>query len=135
MGAISIILLVIFVISALLLILLVMLQDEGSEGMGGIFGGGGSSQIGNRSGNILTKTTSILGAVFILSAFGLAWFSRTPDSGDIEQAAARLRGGSGSGTQRTFAWSGEKSRTASACSRCVSRGVPSDPTRPQSWSR
>ncbi len=99
MGAISIILLVIFVISALLLILLVMLQDEGSEGMGGIFGGGGSSQIGNRSGNILTKTTSILGAVFILSAFGLAWFSRTPDSGDIEQAAARLRGGSGSGTE------------------------------------
>ena len=67
--------------------------------MGGIFGGGGSSQIGNRSGNILTKTTSILGAVFILSAFGLAWFSRTPDSGDIEQAAARLRGGSGSGTE------------------------------------
>lgn len=99
MGAISIILLVIFVISALLLILLVMLQDEGSEGMGGIFGGGGSSQIGNRSGNILTKTTSILGAVFILSAFGLAWFSRTPDSGDIEQAAARLRGGNGSGTE------------------------------------
>jgi preprotein translocase subunit SecG len=96
MGVISIILLVIFIISALLLILLVMLQDEGSEGMGGIFGGSGSAQVGNRSGNILTKTTTILGAVFIIAAFGLAWFSRTPDSGDIEQAAARLRGEGGS---------------------------------------
>ncbi len=100
MGVISIILLVIFILSASLLILLVMLQDEGSEGMGGIFGGGGgSSQIGNRSGNILTKATSILGAVFIITAFALAWFSRTPDSGDIEQAAARLRGGEGSSTE------------------------------------
>ena len=100
MGVISIILLVIFIVSALLLILLVMLQDEGSEGMGGIFGGGGgSSQVGNRSGNILTKTTGILGTIFIITAFSLAWFSRTPDSGDIEQAAARLRGGDGSTTE------------------------------------
>ncbi len=92
MGPISILLLVVFVITALLLMALVLIQDEGSEGLGGIFGGGGgSSQIGNRSGNILTKTTSILGAVFMLTAFGLAWFNRG-EGGDLEEAAAQLRG-------------------------------------------
>lgn len=92
MGPISILLLVIFVVSALLLVVMVMIQDEGGEGLGGIFGGGGgSSQIGDRSGNILTKTTSILGALFMLTAFGLAWFNRG-DTGDLEQAAAQLRG-------------------------------------------
>lgn len=92
MGPISILLLVIFVISALLIVALVMIQDEGGEGLGGIFGGGGGSQqIGNRSGNILTKTTSILGAVFMLTAFGLAWFNRS-EGGDLQEAAAQLRG-------------------------------------------
>lgn len=92
MGPISILLLVIFVVSALLLVVMVMIQDEGGEGLGGIFGGGGgSSQIGDRSGNILTKTTSILGALFMLTAFGLAWFNRG-ETGDLEQAAAELRG-------------------------------------------
>lgn len=93
MGLLSILLLILFVITALLLIAIVMIQDEGGEGMGGIFGGGGSTQVGNRSGNILTKTTSILGAIFLLSSFGLAWMSRTPEMGDVEAAARRLQGG------------------------------------------
>lgn len=91
MGLLSILLLVLFVITALLLVAIVMIQDEGGEGMGGIFGGGGSTQVGNRSGNILTKTTSILGTIFLLSSFGLAWMSRTPDMGDVEAAARRLQ--------------------------------------------
>jgi preprotein translocase subunit SecG len=92
MGLLSILLLILFVITALLLVGIVMIQDEGGEGMGGIFGGGGSTQVGNRSGNILTKTTSILGTIFLLSSFGLAWMSRTPDMGDVEAAARRLQG-------------------------------------------
>lgn len=95
MGFLGAILMIGFVISALLLIVLVLLQDEGGEGLGGIFGGGSSQQVGNRSGNILTKTTSILGAVFFLSSFGVAWVNRTPDSGDVEAAARRLEGESG----------------------------------------
>lgn len=88
MGVVSVILLVVFGLTALLLILIVMLQDEQGEGLGGIFGGGGASgQIGNRKGNFLTKTTSILGAVFILSSLGLAWLNRTPDLGNVEAAA------------------------------------------------
>ena len=92
MGPISILLLVIFVLAALLLVALVLIQDEGGQGLGGIFGGGGgASQVGDRSGNILTKTTSILGAVFMLSAFGLAWFNRG-ETGDLQEAAAGIRG-------------------------------------------
>lgn len=90
MGFLGIILMIVFVLSALLLVLIIMLQDESGDGLGGIFGGGGSSQVGNRSGNILTRITSVLAAVFLLSSFGLAWLNRTPDGGDVEAAARRL---------------------------------------------
>lgn len=93
MGFLSILLLIIFVLSALLLVALVMVQEEGGDGLGGIFGGGGASQVGNRSGNILTKTTSILGAVFFISSFGVAWLNRTPDEGNVEAAARRMEQG------------------------------------------
>lgn len=93
MGLLSVLLLILFIITALLLVAIVMIQDEGGEGLGGIFGGGNSNQVGNRSGNILTKTTSILGTVFLLSSFGLAWMSRTPDTGNVEAAARRLESG------------------------------------------
>ena len=93
MGPISILLLVLFVLAAILLVAIVLIQDEGGQGLGGIFGGGGgASQVGDRSGNILTKTTSILGAVFMVTAFALAWFNRG-DTGDLQEAAAELRGG------------------------------------------
>lgn len=90
MGIFSAILLVVFIISAILLVLVVLVQDEQGEGLGGIFGGGSSAPIGNRSGNILTRTTSILGAIFLLASFGLAWLNRTPESGNVEAAARKL---------------------------------------------
>ncbi len=95
MGFVGILLLVLFVISAILMVLVVLVQDEAGEGLGGLFGGGANAQIGNRSGNILTRITSILGTVFLLSSFGLAWLNRTPDSGDVEAAARRLEAESG----------------------------------------
>ncbi|AHC15240.1 preprotein translocase subunit SecG [Salinispira pacifica] len=88
MAALSVLLLVIFAISAILLLIVVLLQDEQGEGLGGIFGGGGmSGQIGNRKGNFLTRTTTILGVIFLLSSLGLAWVNRSPDTSDIEAAA------------------------------------------------
>lgn len=87
MAIIGTLLLVIFVISAILLIIIVMMQDEQGDGLGGIFGGGSGAAFGSRSGNILTKTTSILAAVFILSSLGNAWISRTPAAGDVLGAA------------------------------------------------
>jgi preprotein translocase subunit SecG len=90
-GFLGILLLIIFVLAALLLIGLVLIQDEGGEGLGGIFGGGSAAPVGGRSGNILTRITSILGAVFLISSFGLAWINRTPESGNVEAAARRLQ--------------------------------------------
>jgi len=78
---------VIFAIAALLMILVIMLQDDQGEGIGGLFGGGSSSAFGSRSGNILTRFTSILGAIFIVGAFALAWLNRTPESTDIVEKA------------------------------------------------
>jgi preprotein translocase subunit SecG len=89
MGIVSVLLLVVLVISALIIILLVMIQDEQGEGLGGIFGGGSSTPFGSRSGNVLTKFTSILGAVFLVCSFALAWINRTPESGDVIGAARR----------------------------------------------
>ena len=87
MGLLSIVLLVIFAIGALLMILVIMLQDDQGEGIGGLFGGGSSSAFGSRSGNILTRFTSVLGAIFIVGAFALAWLNRTPESTDIVERA------------------------------------------------
>ncbi|MFO8063359.1 MAG: preprotein translocase subunit SecG [Spirochaetota bacterium] len=91
MGLLSIVLLVVFAITAILMVIIILLQDEGGEGLGGIFGGGGATQqAGSRSGNILTKATSVLGATFLVTAFALAWLNRTPETGDVEQAARDL---------------------------------------------
>src|SRR6056297_300963 len=87
MGFFGIVLLVLFVLIAFLLIALVMIQDDQGEGLGGIFGGSSSSTFGSRSGNILTKTTSILGTIFIVCSFALAWINRTPEDGDVISAA------------------------------------------------
>jgi preprotein translocase subunit SecG len=81
---------VVFVISALLLAGVVLIQDDQGEGIGGMFGGGSSSAFGSRSGNILTKATAILAAIFLATAFGVAWLSRSVSSDDIE-ARARVR--------------------------------------------
>ena len=87
MGAVGIALLVLFCLSAVLLVIIVMLQDEQGEGLGGIFGGGSSSAFGSRTGNVLTRFTSILGAIFIISAFSLAWYNRSVDNSDLLRAA------------------------------------------------
>ena len=92
MVIIGTLLLVVFVISAILLIIIVMMQDDQGEGLGGIFGGGSSAAFGSRSGNILTKATTILATVFILSSLGLAWTNRTPASGDVLGTAREQSG-------------------------------------------
>ena len=89
MAIMSILLLVAFVAGALILIVLVLMQDEQGEGIGGIFGGGSATPFGARSGNVLTKFTSILGAIFLSASFLLAWINRTPESGDVIGAARR----------------------------------------------
>jgi len=91
MGILEILLLVFFVLVAFLLVGMVLIQDEQGDGLAGMFGGGSASTFGSRSGNVLTKTTTVLGALFIIVALGLSILFKTPDTGDVA-AAARQQG-------------------------------------------
>ncbi|MBN1646433.1 MAG: preprotein translocase subunit SecG [Spirochaetales bacterium] len=77
MGFLGIVLLVLFIINAILLILIVLMQDEQGEGIGGLFGGGSATPFGSRSGNVLTKVTSVLVAIFLILAFFLAFINKS----------------------------------------------------------
>lgn len=87
MGILSGILLVFFIIVSILLILLVLIQDEEGDSLGGIFAGGSASAFGSRSGNVLTRATSVLGALFLILSLGLALANRTPGVSGVENAA------------------------------------------------
>ncbi|MDR0389576.1 MAG: preprotein translocase subunit SecG [Spirochaetaceae bacterium] len=87
MAVFSVILLVFFVIIAILLILIVLVQNEEGNSIGGIFAGGSGSAFGSRSGNILTRATSVLGVLFFVIALGLALLHRSPGGSGVEASA------------------------------------------------
>jgi preprotein translocase subunit SecG len=91
MGVLSTVLLVFFALIALLLILLVLVQNEEGDSLGGIFAGGSASAFGSRSGNVLTRATTVLGALFLIISLSLALLNRTR-GGAVESAAAELSG-------------------------------------------
>lgn len=101
MVVISTTLLVILVISAVLLVLVVLVQDDQGEGLGGIFGGGSTTPFGSRSGNVLTRFTGILAAVFLVCIFGLAWVNKNPEAGNV---IGKARAESLSGAQQQNWW-------------------------------
>ncbi len=86
MAIINVLLLVFFVIVSILLILIVLIQNEDGDSLGGIFAGGSGSAFGSRAGNVLTRTTSVLGALFLVISLSLALLNRTPAS-TVEQTA------------------------------------------------
>jgi len=87
MGILSVVLLVFFVIIAILLVLLVLIQNDEGGGLGGIFAGGADTAFGSRSGNVLTRATTVLGSMFLIISLGLALLSRTPGgTGVVEEA-------------------------------------------------
>jgi preprotein translocase subunit SecG len=90
MGVLSILLLVFFVIAAILLILLVLIQNEEGDSLGGIFAGGSSSAFGSRSGNVLTRATTLIGAIFLVLSLGLALINRSPGGSGVEAAGRQL---------------------------------------------
>ena len=75
MTIISILILVFFVLSSILLITIVLIQDDQGGGIGGMFGGGGSAAFGARTGNVLTRITTVLAIIFFISAFALKSFT------------------------------------------------------------
>ena len=90
MGILSLVLLIFFVIIAVLLVLLVLVQNEEGDSLGGIFAGGSGSAFGSRSGNVLTRATTILGALFLIISLGLALLNRTPGGTGVEAAGREL---------------------------------------------
>jgi preprotein translocase subunit SecG len=90
MGILGIVLLVFFVIVAILLILLVLIQNEEGDSLGGIFAGGSASAFGSRSGNVITRATTVLGALFLIISLGLALLNRTPGGAGVESAGRQL---------------------------------------------
>jgi preprotein translocase subunit SecG len=93
MGVLGILLLVFFVIIAVLLILLVLVQNEEGDSLGGIFAGGSGSAFGSRSGNVLTRGTSLLGALFLIISLGLALVNRSPGDSGVEAAGRQAASG------------------------------------------
>jgi len=90
MGILGIVLLVFFVIVAILLILLVLLQNEEGDTLGGIFAGGSSTAFGSRSGNVMTRATSVLGALFLVISIGLALTHRGQSGAGVERQGMAL---------------------------------------------
>ena len=92
MAILSTVLLVFFVIVAILLVLLVLVQNEEGDSLGGIFAGGSGSAFGSRSGNVLTRTTTVLGSLFLVMSLGLALLNRSPGGRGVEEEASKLYG-------------------------------------------
>ena len=122
MGFLGVVLIVVFVATAVLLVGVILLQDEQGEGLGGIFGGGSSTPFGSRSGNVLTKFTSILGAVFLFCAFGIAWVNRSTQTGDVLAAAKKAQAGQATEWWNAPVNSNESIPNTSAGSKAASTG-------------
>ena len=90
MGVIGIVLLVFFIMVAILLVLMVLIQSEEGEGLGGIFAGGSGTAFGSRSGNVLTRITTVLGVLFLVISLGLALMNRGPTGAGVEAAGRSL---------------------------------------------
>jgi len=72
---------VVEVLVCLMLVLVVMLQKPKEGGLGGAIGGGMlEASLGADAGNVLIKTTAILGAVFLLNTLVLARLTSTVHS-------------------------------------------------------
>lgn len=98
MTLIGIFLLVLLIISALLLILVVLVQDEQGEGVAGFFSGASTTAFGSRTGNVLTRFTTVLAVVFLGCCLGLARVNRSGEVGNVV-GKAREQALSGETTQ------------------------------------
>lgn len=66
---------VLHVIACIILIFIVMIQGSKSEGLSGLFGGGGSSTLfGTGTPTFLVKVTTVLGIIFMLTSISLTVF-------------------------------------------------------------
>ena len=114
---------VVEVVACLLLVLVVMLQKPKEGGLGGAIGGGMlEASLGADAGNVLIKTTAVLGSVFLLNTLVLARLTSTVHSHSLmatenapaktEQAAPELPSlDDGSGLQPRYLRHQRRQRT------------------------
>jgi preprotein translocase subunit SecG len=107
---------------------MVLIQNEDGDSLGGIFAGGSSSAFGSRSGNVLTKTTSILGAIFLITSFGLALVNRTPGDTGVETAAKQLQTTTQNGASNNEWWNQDTSKATSPDAAAPATSVPAPAT-------
>jgi preprotein translocase subunit SecG len=68
--------LAIHIIAAFFLIIVILLQQTKGGGLASVFGGGGGSMFGGRgAAPFLTKTTVILGVIFVVTSLSLTFMS------------------------------------------------------------
>lgn len=89
------ILIILYVVVCIALVVIVLLQSGKGGGLSGIFGSGGGGQtiFGARTGDIMTKTTTILAACFMLFSLILAVLSSQRSSSltkEIEAAGLEM---------------------------------------------
>jgi preprotein translocase subunit SecG len=76
-----------FFVVAVLMMIIILIQP-GSGGGLGFIGGGSQSAFGTQTGNVMTKLTTVLAALFFITAFTLGYLnSRTSrvDTKEIQQ--------------------------------------------------
>lgn len=75
---------VVEVLVCLMLALVVMLQKPKEGGLGGAIAGGGiEASLGADAGNVLIRTTTILGIIFLVNTLVLARLTATGRSGSV----------------------------------------------------
>lgn len=79
---------VLHIIVCLFLVLVVLLQQSKGGGLSGSLGGGATQVFGGRgAGNFMTRLTSVMAALFMLTSMSLAYLS---SAGDREMKAFDL---------------------------------------------
>lgn len=80
------------IVIAMIVVILLQRSEGGGLGMGG--GGGGNFMSSRGSANLLTRTTAILGTLFMVTAIGLTIISQTDRSSTsiLDQAAQNADG-------------------------------------------
>ena len=75
---------VLFFIVSVLLMLIVLLQPGSSGGMG-FLGGGSQSAFGTKTGNVMTRFTTILATLFLIVSFVLGYLNARQEKVDTQE--------------------------------------------------
>lgn len=71
MGIVISVVTILFVILCVLLVILILLQSDKSAGMG-LLGGSSQSTFGSSTADVITKTTAVMIALFMIGSLGLS---------------------------------------------------------------